>query len=213
MDNFVGEHRNIVVNNTLKALEKNFFGAKFFETGKEAKEFILNEARDLNTVGVAGTRTVRDIGVVEALEDAGKTMYDHWKHKPGTPEELECRQNQMTADLFLSSANAITQTGEIVNRDGAGNRINAMTFGPKKVMVVVGVNKITPHLDGALDRLENVAGPIRAMSLSRKTPCVKTGTCHDCDSPERICRITSIIHRKPMMTDLTVVIIGEELGY
>jgi hypothetical protein len=213
MDNFVKAHQDIIIEATLKSLEKHGFGARFFETGKEAADFIVKEAKGLNSVGVAGSHTVRATGVVDALEAAGKTMYDHWKHKLGTPEELECRKNQMIADLFLASANAITQTGEIVNRDGAGNRINAMTFGPKKVILVVGVNKITPHLDAAFDRLENVAGPIRAMSLSRKTPCVKTGACHDCDSPERICRITSIIHRKPMMTDLSIVIIREELGY
>ncbi len=213
MDEFLKTHQKIIVDNTIKSLEKHGFGAKYFDTPKEAADYILTEAKPLKTVGVAGTHTVRATGVVDALEAEGKTLFDHWKHKIGTPEELECRKNQMTADLFLSSANAITQTGEIVNRDGAGNRINSMTFGPKKVIIVVGINKITPHLDGAIDRIESVAGPVRAISLSRKTPCVKTGNCEDCDSPERICRITSIIHRKPMMTDLTVVIIGQELGY
>jgi hypothetical protein len=119
----------------------------------------------------------------------------------------------MRADLFLCSVNAVTMTGEIVNRDGCGNRINAMTFGPRKVVLVAGRNKVVSDLDAALARIEETAAPIRAMSLNRKTPCVKTGVCMDCDSPERICRITSIIHRKPLMTEISVLLLDEDLGY
>ncbi len=213
MDEFVNAHRNTVVQNTLKSLETHGFGAKFCSSRQEAADFIMAAAKDAQTVGIAGTHTVRALGIVPMLEQAGKTLYDHWQHTIGTPEDLECRRKQMTADLFLSSANAVTMTGEIVNRDGAGNRVNAMTFGPKKVVVCVGVNKIVADFEGAMARLEEKAGPRRAVSLNKKTPCVKAGICMDCDSPERICRITSIIHRKPMMTDITVVILDEVLGY
>jgi hypothetical protein len=213
MDEFVKEHNRMIFETTLKALRKNGFGVEFFSTREEAAKFILSEAEDCNSVGIAGTHTVRDLGVAPILEEAGKTMFDHWKFKVGTPEELQCRKDQMTADLFLTSANALTMTGEIVNREGCGNRTNSMTFGPGKVILVVGRNKIVPDLDSAIARIEEIAGPIRAMSLNRKTPCVKVGHCMDCDSPERICRITSIIHRQPMFTKITVVIVDEELGY
>ena len=213
MDEFVKSHSEIRVNSAVEALKKHGFSSRFFPGRKEAADFIMEVAADCKSVGIAGTHTVRALGIVPRLEESGKTLYDHWKLTPGTPEELECRKNQVRADLFLSSANAITMTGEIVNRDGCGNRINAMTFGPGKVVLVVGKNKVATDLDAAFTRLEEVAGPLRAMSLSRKTPCTKTGYCMDCDSPERICRITSIIHRKPMLTDITVVIIDEELGY
>jgi hypothetical protein len=173
----------------------------------------MDTAKECSTVGIAGTHTVRMLGVVPMLEKAGKTLYDHWKFKVGTPEELQCRKDQGRADLFLSSVNALTQNGEIVNRDGCGNRVNAMTFGANKVVLVVGRNKIVPDLDAALARIEEIAAPVRAMSLNRKTPCVKTGHCMDCDSPERICRITSIIHRQPMFSKISVVILDEELGY
>jgi len=115
--------------------------------------------------------------------------------------------------LFLSSVNALTMTGELVNRDGCGNRINAMTFGPGKVILVAGRNKVVSDLESAFGRIEETAAPIRAMSLKRMTPCVQTGYCMDCDSVERICRITSILHRCPMFTDITVVILDEDLGY
>ena len=173
----------------------------------------MNQAADCNSVGIAGTHTVRALGVGPMLEKAGKTMFDHWKLKFGAPEELQCRKDQMRVDLFLASVNTLTMTGEIVNREGCGNRTNSMTFGPGKVILVAGRNKIVPDLDSAIARIEETAAPIRAMSLNRKTPCVKAGHCMDCDSPERICRITSIIHRQPLFTKITVVLLDEELGY
>ncbi len=204
---------NIVMETTVKELRKHRFDAHMFTDRDALLRFVLDNASDIETVGVAGTHTVRELGIISMLENAGKTVFDHWKFKAGDPEELACRKKQLTCDLFVTSANAVTMTGEIVNRDGCGNRINAMTFGPKRVIVVVGKNKLVPDLDAALTRIEEVAAPIRAISLSRKTPCAKTAQCMDCDSPERICNITSIIHRKPMMTDLKVAIIPEVLGY
>ncbi len=213
MDEFVRKQQQIIINTTIESLEKHGFGAKYFPDRQQALNFILEQASDCSTVGIAGTHTIRAIGAVAELQKAGKILYDHWAFKPGTPEELDCRRHQMQADMFLCSANAVTMTGEIVNRDGAGNRINAMTFGPGKIVLIVGVNKLVPDIDSAISRLENTAGPIRAMSLNRKTPCVKTGYCMDCDSPERICRITSIIHRQPMFSKITVGILDEVLGY
>jgi len=213
MDEFVRKQQQIIIDTTIESLEKHGFGTKFFPDRRQALNFILEQASDCSTIGIAGTHTIRAIGAVAELQKAGKTLYDHWVFKPGTPEELECRRRQMQADMFLCSTNAVTMTGEIVNRDGAGNRINAMTFGPRKILLIVGVNKLVPDIDAAISRLENTAGPIRAMSLNRKTPCVKTGYCMDCDSPERICRITSIIHRQPMFSKITVGILDEVLGY
>jgi hypothetical protein len=213
MDEFVRAHRKILVDTTLESLKKHGFDAHFFSTRDEAAKFIMETAADCKTVGIAGTHTVRALGIVPMLENAGKSLFDHWQFKVGTPEELQCRKNQMLSDLFLTSANAITATGEIVNRDGCGNRTNAMTFGPGKVIIVVGRNKIVSDLDAAIGRIEETAAPIRALSLNRKTPCVATGHCMDCDSPERICRITSVIHRQPIFTKITVVILDEDLGY
>jgi LUD domain len=213
MDEFVQAHQRTLINTTLESLKKHGFEAHFFSTRDEASKFIMDIAADCKTVGIAGTHTVRSLGIVPMLKNADKSLYDHWELKMGTPEELQCRKNQMLSDLFLTSANAITMTGEIVNRDGCGNRINAMTFGPGKVVVVVGRNKIAPNLEAAIGRIEETAAPIRALSLNRKTPCVSTGRCMDCDSPERICRITSVIHRQPMFTKIIIAILDEDLGY
>jgi hypothetical protein len=213
MDDFVKAHHRIWMDTAAESLRKNGFETKLCLDRRQAAEYVMEAARDCASIGLAGTHTVRALGVIPRLVEAGKIVYDHWKLPAGAPEELECRKSQMRADLFLASANAVTMTGEIVNRDGCGNRINSMTFGPGKVVVVVGRNKVVPDLDAALARIEQVAGPIRALSMNRKTPCVQTGICMDCDSPERICRITSIIHRKPMFTDITVVLVDEDLGY
>jgi hypothetical protein len=212
MDEFVKAHWKIGVDTTLKSLEKHGFEAHYFDTKRESADFIVKQAENCQSIGIGGTHTVRMLDVLPKLEEAGKKINDHWPLM-GSPGELDCRKQQMLSDLFLTSTNAITMTGEIVNREGCGNRTNSMTFGPGKVIIVAGKNKIVPDLDAALTRIEEVAGPIRAMSLNRKTPCVKSGYCMDCDSPERICRITSIIHRQPMLTKIIVVIIGEDLGY
>jgi len=213
MDEFVKTHRKIIVDTTIESLKKHGFDARFCATRQDAVAAIMDLAADCESVGIAGTHTVRALDVVPMLQSAGKTLYDHWQYKVGTAEELQCRRDQMTADMFLASVNALTMTGEIVNRDGCGNRTNSMTFGPAKVVLVAGRNKLVADLDSAFARIEEVAAPIRAMSLKRKTPCVSTGYCMDCDSPERICRITSIIHRQPMFTKITVLILDEELGY
>jgi len=126
---------------------------------------------------------------------------------------LEIRLNQGRCDCFFCSANAISATGEIINVDGVGNRNNAMTFGTKKVIIAAGVNKIRPDMESALRRIKEIAAPMRAKSLNMQTPCAQTGICTDCNSPQRICRVTTILHRKPMLTDISVILINEILGF
>ena len=115
-------------------------------------------------------------------------------------------------DLQTAAA-AISATGEIVNVDGIGNRTNAMTFGTRKVVIVAGMNKVTPDLNSALKRVSEVAAPMRARSLNMQTPCAENGRCTDCKVPQRMCRITTILHRKPLLTDISVFLIGQSLGF
>jgi len=97
--------------------------------------------------------------------------------------------------------------------DGVGNRTSAMASGPKKVIIVAGLNKVSVDLESAINRVRDIAGPMRAKSLGMDTPCVQTGLCTDCNAPQRICRITTILHRCPMMTDVSVVLINSKLGF
>ncbi len=194
-------------------LKKHGFDAHLAADSGQAKKLILDMISSHETFGFGGSDTTRGMGLDQALRDMGKTVLDH--NQPGLEFEktMEFRRQQSTADCFLCSANAISLKGEIINVDGVGNRTNAMSFGPQKVVIVAGANKIAPTLEEALARIRQVAAPMRAKSLGMDTPCAETGICVDCNSPMRICRITTILHRKPMLTDVTVVIVAEELGY
>ena len=198
---------------TVEALQKHGFATVYSPGRDEAKEEILKLIPESATIGFGGSMTLRELGIPKHLEEKGHTTFDHWK--PGlSPEEVtEARRAQLTCDVFLTSANAITLGGEIVNTDGIGNRVAAMTFGPKKVIIVAGANKIVKDLHAALRRAKEVSAPLSLRETGLPIPCVQTGTCADCDSPLRMCRATVILERKPINTDITVVIIGEELGF
>jgi hypothetical protein len=194
-------------------LEKHQFDAHLVPTRESARDLILSMTSDCTTFGLGGSDTVRSLGIPEALVAEGKTLYDHWDQGLTREAEMEIRLQQGRSDCFLCSANAVSVTGEIVNVDGVGNRTNAMCFGAKKVVVIAGVNKLALDLGSALRRVREVAGPLRAKSLGMGTPCVETGICSDCNSPQRICRITTVLHRRPMLTDISIVLVNRTLGY
>lgn len=195
------------------ALKKNGFDAHLFKSGEEAKKGVMDMISGYETFGVAGSDTVRSLGIVDELTSMGKTVYDHWRPGISPEESMNYRLNQGRCDCFLCSANAVSATGEIINIDGAGNRIAASMFGPKKVVIISGMNKVAVDFDSAMKRAKEVAAPLRAKDFNIKPPCVETGICNDCHSPQRICNITTIFHRRPMLTDMSVVLVGENLGY
>jgi L-lactate utilization protein LutB len=197
----------------VEALKKHGFDAVWVADENEARRHILETVSSYETFGFGGSDTTRSLGLVEALKEKGKTVYDHWAPGLSKEEDIDLRLRMGRCDCFFCSANAIAATGEIVNVDGVGNRTNAMSFGPRKVLVVAGMNKVTEDLESALARVREVAGPMRAKSLNMQTPCAETGRCTDCNAPQRICRITTILHRKPVMTDLSVVLINRALGF
>ncbi len=131
-----------------------------------------------------------------------------------TPEEKnEIRRQQLVCDVFISGSNAITMDGCIVNIDAYGNRTNALTFGPRKIIIVVGMNKIRKDVDEALERVKHYAAPLNNKRINTNNPCTVSGTCSECTTKTRICRVYSILRRKPSLSDTTVVIIGEALGF
>lgn len=128
-------------------------------------------------------------------------------------EKVDQRYKQLTCEVFLSGTNAITLTWEIVNRDAFGNRVAAMMFGPKKVIIVVGTNKIVRNLEEADKRIKMYAAPMNNKRYETPNPCVTLGECMDCKNPQRICNITTILNRRPPLTDIHVVVLGENLGF
>ncbi|MFH1488430.1 MAG: lactate utilization protein [Pseudomonadota bacterium] len=197
----------------VSALKNHGFDAHFAADIDEAREVVLGLVSGYQSFGFGGSGTTRSIGIIEALKTMGKTVFDHWQQGLSKEEDLEIRLQQGRCDCFLCSANAVSITGEIVNVDGAGNRTNGMCFGTKKVVIIAGMNKVRPDLDAALRRVREVAAPMRAKSLNFKTPCAETGVCNDCNSPQRICRITTILHRRPMLSDISVVLINQAIGF
>jgi len=199
-----------------KAIEKlvaHDFKAIYVKTKEEAVQEVWKHITPKQRIGVGGSLTIRGLGILEKLEAQGYTLYDHWK--PGLSKEniLEIRKSQMTSDLFLSSANAITLNGELVNIDGIGNRVNSTNFGPGKVILIVGYNKIVEDVQEGIKRIKNVAAPLNARRLNIDVPCAKVGKCVDCNSPNRICRVLVIHERKPSLTDILIILVGEELGF
>ncbi len=196
---------------TKESLEKNGFKVSVFETAKQAAEYIDSQI-DGVSVGFGGSVTISEMGLYEKLEKHNKC---YWHHKAATPEEKAgIYRNAAVADVYLSSVNGLAETGEIINIDGSCNRVSATVYGHKKVYFVAGENKIAPDYDKALWRARNIAAPLNAQRLHKKTPCaVKGDRCYDCSSPERICCNLSVLWKKPLHAEFEVVLINEKLGF
>ena len=197
---------------TRKALEKNGFNSLFVPDAKAALKAILDMIPDGASVGIGGSMTLSQIGFFKEIKGRGVNLINPLG-KSVTPEE----RNQLTRKIFscyyfLCSTNAITEEGQLYNVDATGNRVAAMFFGPKKTVVVCGINKIEKDMEEARKRVWNVAAPMNAKRLGRKTPCAETGVCSDCNSPERICNISVEIVKKPSRSDILVLLVGEPLG-
>ncbi|MEW6661472.1 MAG: lactate utilization protein [Bacillota bacterium] len=200
------------------ALEKNGFSAYYAPTVQEAKTFILSHIGDGDVVGLGGSVSLRESGLVEDIKQKGGTVLDHWQKGLSPVESVEIRRRQFSSDVFLTSTNAVTMTGELVNVDGSGNRVGAMCFGPKKTIVLAGINKVTKDVTEGINRSRQVAAVANAARLGFDNPCVKAGKCMDCSSPQRICNITTITHKNPhnlagIKGNYIVVIVGEDLGF
>jgi len=208
-------HNQTIAHATLKALRKNGFDAIYSATKQEALNTILSLIPTEAKVGVGGSVTLREIGIVEALSRRGNSLADPWTQGCTLEEKTAIRRSHLTSDVFLSSTNAVTLDGRLVNVDGTGNRVAGMIFGPKRVIIVAGVNKIVSDLDAALHRIRDVAAPLNTRRLKRKSPCGTTGRCDEqhCGFPDRACNVTVIIERRPSETPTTVVLVGENLGF
>lgn len=200
------------VERTIEALKKNRIPAVFFSTREEAKKGVLEMIPPDSSVGIGGSATLRQLDLIEEVKKGGFTVFNPLEPKLTDDEKMDLRRKALLSDVFLVGTNAITEEGQLFNIDSIGNRVGAMFFGPKKVIVVAGTNKIVKDLDEAILKVQERTAPINAKRLKIATPCVQTGQCEDCESPGRICNIWVVIHKKPRQTDLQVVLVGETLG-
>ena len=189
-----------------KSLEDRGYAVRTFASGAEAAAY-LDGAIDGRTVGFGGSGTLDAIGVYERLEKHNTVIW-HWKQ----PAD-EARRAAMQAQVYLTSANALAETGEIVNIDGVGNRLAGTLYGHEKVYFVIGRNKLTPDYEQAVWRARNVAAPQRARQLGKKTPCaVKGDRCYNCKSPDRVCCGMTTLWAPMMGMEAEVLLIDEDLG-
>jgi hypothetical protein len=197
--------------NLTATLQSLGYRVSSFDTAAQAADY-LNRQIDGCTVGVGGSVTLRDMGMYELLSAHNKVNW-HWYPEGRTVDEV--RMAALTSDVYLSSVNALAETGEIINIDGACNRVAATLFNREQLYLIIGENKITPDYNSAAARARNVAAPLNARRLGKKTPCtVGELKCHNCNSPERICAAMSVTWFKPMsVREAEVIIIRQELGF
>ena len=187
---------------------EGFYCATAAEAVKKVSELI----EDGSSVTWGGTMTIRDLGIPQYLKDRG-TLEVLDRDLAATPEEAQTIYlKAFSADVYLSSANAISEDGVIVNIDGNGNRVAAITWGPKKVIFVVGLNKVAQNVEAALARARSTASPTNAARFDVKTPCKSDGVCHNCNSPQSICNYVHFLRNSPQGRHV-VVLVGENLGY
>jgi L-lactate utilization protein LutB len=189
-----------------KNLEDRGFAVTVCETAADAAEY-LNKAIDDKTVGIGGSLTIKELDIHNKLV-LHNEVYWHWLGG-NTDRELAA-----DADVYLTSANGLAETGEIINIDGIGNRVASTLYGHEKVYFVIGRNKLAPTYEEALWRARNIAAPKNAKKLGKKTPCAINGDrCYDCKSPDRICR-GLVVHWTAMMgMEMEVVLVDEDLGF
>ncbi len=195
----------------MKTLEDKGYKVSCFETATEATEYLDKEING-KTVGFGGSVTVEELGLFDKLS-LHNEVYSH-AHVPENMTPAEIRAKANSAQVYISSVNGLAETGEIINIDGACNRVSSICYGHEKVFFVVGINKLAPTYDEALYRARNIADPKNAKRLGKNTPCaVKADKCYDCKSPERICRVLSVWWSKPMLGEYEIILMNEELGY
>ncbi len=211
----MGEYN--LLSRTKKALERNQFKVLVASSKEDTFNKVLELIPINAKVGVGGSMTIRELGLIEALTSRGNRVVHHWLPDIPIRNWLPFMMEAHNSDVFLCSSNAVTEDGKLVNVDSTGNRVASMIFGPKKVIVIAGKNKIVKDVNAGLKRLKRVAGPLNAKRHNFvELPCVSTGLCTECDSPKRICRVITILERAPNRVrgpNITMVLTAEDLGF
>lgn len=198
---------------TIEALKANNMNGYLVKDKEELITKIEELVKEGATVSCGGSMSLAESGVLEHLRSGRYNFLDRGKEGV-TPEEVgKIYRGAFSADAYFTSSNAITEDGELYNVDGNGNRVAAMMFGPEKVIVVVGINKLVKSVDEAINRVRDVAAPANGLRLKRQTPCSKVGYCMDCDSKEKMCRQYTLIRSQSRSDRMHVIFMNEEIGY
>lgn len=213
MDKNVIWHVEEKIKRTKEALEKNNYDVYVVEKASDAAKKIEEIIEKGSKVSFGGSISILESGVLDILRNGQYDLLDRYKEGLTKEDIGEIFRESFFADYYITSTNALTENGELVNLDGNGNRVAAMIFGPKKVIVIAGINKIVKDLDEAYIRVRNTAAPINAKRLDKKTPCSQLGRCIDCSSPDRICNHMVVSYKQNTRGRGIVIIVKEEIGY
>jgi len=216
MEHPMDQYWQIRLADVKQMLESNNFEAYLAENVAEAKNIVLEDIlpkANAKTVAWGGSMTFIATGLYDVVKKKkGLKVLDTYDKTISWEESMERRRQSLLVDLFITGTNAVTETGMLVNLDMIGNRVAALTFGPKNVIVLAGRNKIVPDLEEAMIRVKNIAAPANTMRLGMKTPCAKTSYCEDCKSKDRICNHWTITEKSYPKGRIKVVLINEDLG-
>lgn len=201
------------INNLIKTLQKNNINGYMVESKEELISQIEAIVEKDSVVSVGGSMTLFELGIIDYLRKGRYEFLDRYKDGLSPADIEDIYRKSFFADAYFTSTNAITEEGELYNVDGTGNRVAAMLYGPKKVIFIVGTNKIVKDMDEAVKRVREIAAPLNTKRLNRKTPCTKVGHCMDCSSPERICNEYTVIKRQRDKSRMHVIFINENTGY
>jgi len=199
----------------IQNLKKRGIEGSYFDTCAEAVAEICRRVPAGALVGLGGSETIIESGLLAALRRMDLRLLDRYKEGVGKEQVDQMRRQGLQADIFICSSNAVTADGRLVNVDGTGNRVAAMIFGPGKVIIVAGMNKVVRDLDAAIARVKNTAAPANSLRVGASTPCAHTGFCQDphCHPPNRICCQLVVTEASMVPGRLLVVLVGETLGY
>jgi len=201
------------IERAIEALNKKGFKAVYAKDAPEAVTYVLSQIGREQTVGFGGSQTLFETGIADALLSRGNTIYSSELAARAGADTAEPKRLGMTADVYLTSTNALTLEGDLINIDGVGNRVAAMFYGPQKVIFVAGKNKLTANPHTAIARIKKIACPMNARRLNLSTPCALEGKCADCDSDQRMCRVTVRLQYPTRGKEMHVVIIDGDFGY
>jgi hypothetical protein len=205
------------LNDLAEQLGKNGFDVRMADTLSAARDLVINEILPEikpKTVSWGGSGTLAASGLYEYLRDSPDyETLDTWDKTLSAEDKYELRRRALLVDCFFASSNAVTEDGHLVNLDMIGNRGGAITFGPRNVVLLIGRNKLVPDLERAMERIKEYVAPVNTMRLNMKTPCVKTGYCMDCGSPDRICNVWTITEKSFPKGRIKIVLINEDHGF
>ncbi|MFA9398534.1 MAG: lactate utilization protein [Clostridiaceae bacterium] len=201
------------VERTIEALKKNGMNGYFVQDEKALISKIDEIVKDGETVAVGGSMTLFETGVIDYLRSGKYDFVDRYKEGLTPADIKDVYRKSFSCDSYLVSSNAVTEEGELYNVDGNGNRVAAMIYGPDKVIVIVGYNKIVKDVEAAIERNREISAPANAKRLNMKTPCASVGYCMDCSSADRICSEYVLIRKQRNKDRIHVIVVNKELGY